>query len=34
MSQTSVVFFFLLAAFIIYVTVRGELPKYAKVFFG
>jgi hypothetical protein len=34
MSQTSIIFFYLLAAFVIYVTVKGELPAYAKVFFG
>lgn len=34
MSQTSIIFFYLMAAFVVYVTVKGELPQYAKVFFG
>lgn len=34
MSQTSTIFFFLVAAYVIYITVKGELPAYAKVFFG
>lgn len=31
MSQTSTIAFFLLAGFLIYVTMRGELPAYAGV---
>lgn len=34
LSQTSLIFFYLLAAFVIFVTIRGELPQYAKVFWG
>lgn len=26
--QGNVIFFFLFAAFVIYITIRGELPKY------
>jgi len=34
MSQTSTIFFFLIAAFVVYITAKGELPKYAAVFYG
>jgi len=33
MPQSNVIFAFLFAAFIVFITVRGELPSYAKVFF-
>jgi hypothetical protein len=33
-SQTSLIFFYLLAAFVIFITIRGELSQYAAVFFG
>jgi hypothetical protein len=29
MSQSSVIAFFLLGGFIVYITIKGELPKYA-----
>jgi hypothetical protein len=28
-SQSSVIAFFLLGGFIVYITIKGELPKYA-----
>lgn len=28
MSQSNVIFFFLFAAFFVFITMRGELPKY------
>ena len=31
MSQSSVIAFFLMAGFLVFVTMRGELPKYAAV---
>lgn len=31
MSQSSIIAFFLLAGFIVFITVRGELPKYLNV---
>jgi len=31
MPQSSTIAFFLLAGFLIYITMRGELPKYAAV---
>lgn len=31
MSQSSTIAFFLLAGFLVFVTMRGELPKYAAV---
>jgi hypothetical protein len=31
MSQTSTIAFYLLAGFIVYVTMRGHLPDYAEV---
>jgi hypothetical protein len=31
MSQSSTIAFFLLAGFIVFITVRGELPRYAAV---
>jgi len=34
MSQTSIIFFYLMAGFLIYITIKGELPQYAKVFWG
>lgn len=34
MPQTSIIFFYLLAAYIFYITAKGELPQYAGVFFG
>jgi len=32
MNQTAVIFFYLVAAFLIYVTAKGQLPAYAGVF--
>lgn len=34
MTQTSVIFFFLLAGFIIYVTAKGKLGDYLSVLLG
>lgn len=34
MSQTSTIFFFVIIGFIIYVTTKGELPKYLSVILG
>lgn len=34
MSQTAVIFASLFVAFLVYVTLRGQLPAYAAVFFG
>jgi len=34
MSQTSLVFFYLLAGFVVFVVAKGELPAYSKVFVG
>ena len=34
MSQSTIVFFFVLAAFLIYITQRGELPEYFALLFG
>lgn len=34
MPQTSVIFFYLLAGFVIFITARGELPSYLSVFLG
>lgn len=31
MQQSSTIFFFLIAGFIAYVTMKGELPAYAAV---
>jgi len=31
MSQTSIIFAALLIGFVVFVTIRGELPKYLKV---
>lgn len=31
MSQTSTIFAYLLAGFVIFVTMKGELPDYAAV---
>lgn len=31
MSQTSVIFFGLLVGFIVFVTIRGELPAYLQI---
>lgn len=31
MSQSSVIAFFLLGGFIVYITIKGELPAYAAV---
>lgn len=31
MNQSSTIAFFLLAGFVIYITMKGELPKYAAV---
>ena len=31
MSQSSTIAFFLLAGFIVFITMRGELPKYAAI---
>jgi hypothetical protein len=33
-SQSTIVFFFLLAAFLIYITQRGELPAYLALLYG
>jgi hypothetical protein len=30
-SQSSTIAFFLLAGFVVFITMRGELPKYAAV---
>lgn len=30
-SQSSTIAFFLIAGFIVYVTMKGELPKYAAI---
>lgn len=34
MSQTSVIFAYILVAWLIFITARGELPKYLAVIFG
>lgn len=34
MQQSNVIFFFLFAAFVIYITIRGELPKYLGFLFS
>lgn len=34
MPQSNVIFGFLFAAFLIFITSRGELPDYANIFFG
>lgn len=34
MSQNSVIFFYLLVGFVIYITVRGQLPAYMAVLTG
>jgi hypothetical protein len=34
MSQTAVIFGSLFVAFVVYVTLRGQLPAYAAVFLG
>lgn len=34
MPQTSVIFFYLIAAYLFYITAKGELQQYAGVFFG
>jgi hypothetical protein len=31
MSQSSVIAFFLLAGFLVFITMKGELPDYAAV---
>jgi hypothetical protein len=31
MSQSSTIAFFLMAGFLVFITMRGELPKYAAV---
>lgn len=31
MSQSSIIAFYLLAGFIVYITVKGELSKYAAI---
>ena len=33
MSQSSVIFFFLFAAFIVFITQKGELPTYLGLLF-
>jgi hypothetical protein len=33
MQQSNVIFAFLFAAFLVFITSRGELPKYAGLFF-
>jgi len=32
MSQSGTIFLFLILAFIVFITMRGELPKYIQVF--
>lgn len=34
MPQSNVIAAFLLAAFLVFITARGDLPKYGRVFFG
>lgn len=34
MSQTSVIFFYILAGFAIYITAKGELPQYLNLALG
>lgn len=34
MSQTSIIFGTLLIGFIVYITIKGELPAYAAVLWG
>jgi hypothetical protein len=34
MSQSTIVFFFLLFAYVIYITQRGELPAYLALLYG
>lgn len=34
MQQSNVIFFFIFAAFFVYITIRGELPRYAGFFFA
>jgi len=34
MPQSSVIFFYLAAGFLIFITARGELPSYLSVFLG
>ena len=31
MSQSSAIAFFLIAGFLVFITMRGELPKYSEV---
>lgn len=33
-SQSTIVFFFLITAFLIYITQRGELPAYLALLYG
>jgi hypothetical protein len=33
-NQSTVVFFYLLAAFLIFITERGELPAYVQLLYG
>jgi len=34
MSQSSVIAFFLIIGFVVYVTMKGQLPAYAAILFG
>lgn len=34
MSQASVIFFYVLAGFLIYITAKGELPAYLNIVLG
>lgn len=34
MNQSNVIFFFVFAAFFVYITIRGELPLYAGFLFA
>jgi hypothetical protein len=34
MAQSNVIFFCFMLAFVVFVTLRGKLPRYMKVVFG
>jgi hypothetical protein len=34
MNQSTIVFFFLFAAYVVFITQRGELPAYLNLLFG
>lgn len=34
MPQTSVIFFYLAAGFLVFITAKGELPRYMSVILG